>query len=364
LKTERMMWESMMKGQDPRAAMRESMDPAKNLSEDGKFWSALGSAFIQPYQKAIDEGKPMEAAGRGAFEVASLLLGGAETKVGKALIQRAKGANTLNKTEKAATVANAASKPGEVVEATNILGNGIVAEEGVVAGGKAGAEALAKGPEAVKGGVEATSPKTKAGASAGNVLTQRESFWENWINKCFPEKNWGNTTFETLGKDYNTFKSANPTLDNEMRAMYDSDKNADKYLPSVVNSGSTNPVKIAARQGEKFYKLVQKRGNINSPSPYYLSKSEYNLIKANPLSSSSAEYDVFTITSKTNDNQLFQSTIAPTKQFANATPNTVYETTGGGKQSLIINNGDPDYWDKSVNPIETLTPNELPRIGK
>jgi hypothetical protein len=48
------------------------MDPDKNLSEDGKFWSTLGSAFIKPYQKAIDEGKPMEALGRGAFEVASL----------------------------------------------------------------------------------------------------------------------------------------------------------------------------------------------------------------------------------------------------------------------------------------------------
>jgi hypothetical protein len=243
-------------------------------------------------------------------------------------------------------------------------------------GNQAGAVRLGGDGETIQPKVseEIIVPKTQAGASAGDLLTQRTSFWEDWITKCFPGRNWENTTFETLGKDYNAFKSANPVLDNEMRAMYSSTTFADRFLPSVVKSGSTNPVKITARQGEKFYKLVQKGGNINSPSPYYLSELEYNAIKKNPsqleqklglpLSSTSAEYDVFAITSKTNNNQLFQSTVAPTNQFANATPNLVYETPGGAKQSLIINNGDPDYWDKSINPIETLIPSELPKIGK
>jgi ParB-like nuclease domain len=120
LKTERMMWESMVKGQDPRAAMRESMDPAKNLSEDGKFWSTLGSAFIQPYQKAMDEGKPMEAVGRGAFEVASLLLGGAEAKAGKVASESATVAKTANKVTE---VAGVTERAAQVTGKTEAVGN-------------------------------------------------------------------------------------------------------------------------------------------------------------------------------------------------------------------------------------------------
>jgi hypothetical protein len=126
LKTERMMLESMVKGQDPRVAMRESMDPAKNLSEDGKFWATLGSAFIKPYQKAIDEGKPMEAVGRGAFEVATLLLGGAEAKAGKVATEGAtvaktvgkvgEGAQTANKVTDVAKVASEAKKSATIAD--------------------------------------------------------------------------------------------------------------------------------------------------------------------------------------------------------------------------------------------------------
>jgi hypothetical protein len=204
-------------------------------------------------------------------------------------------------------------------------------------------------------------------------ITQRKAFWDDWINKCFPGKNWGNTTFQTLGQDYNTFKAANTALDNEMRAMYNSAGDADNFLPGIVNSGSTYPIKITANQGEKFYKIVPKGSNINSPSPYYLNEAEYQWIKANPsqleqklglpLSSVNAEYDVFTITSKANSNTLFQSTVAPTKQFANATPNIVYSTTGGRTQSLIINNGKTNLWEKSTTPIETISPSSLPVIG-
>lgn len=208
---------------------------------------------------------------------------------------------------------------------------------------------------------------------ATNWITQRTSFWDDWINKCFPGKNWSNTTFQTVGKDYNAFKSANVDLDSQMRAMYNTASDADRFLPGVINSGSTNPVKVTASQGEKYYKIVAKGGDINSPSPYYLSEAEYQWIKANPskleqklglpLSSVSAEYDVFTITSKVNNNPLFQSTVAPTKQFANTTPNIVYNTSGGRTQSLIINNSDADFWIKSTSPIETISPNSLPLIG-
>jgi hypothetical protein len=131
-----------MKGQDPRAAMRESMDPAKNLSEDGKFWSTLGSAFIKPYQKAIDEGKPMEAVGRGAFEVATLLLGGAEAKAGKVATEGATVAKTVGK------VANVASKTGKV---TNVVSKSGKAAEMASTAGKASEAANVAGKTKVAG---------------------------------------------------------------------------------------------------------------------------------------------------------------------------------------------------------------------
>jgi len=161
-----------------------------------------------------------------------------------------------------------------------------------------------------------------------------------------------------------------------MRGMYNTATDADNFLPGIINSGSTDPVKVIVNQGDKFYKIVPvaKGNNINGSSPYYLSEAEYNWVKANPLhleeklglplSSVNAEYDVFTITSKTNNNILFQSTVAPTKQFANSTPNIIYNTTGGKTQSLIINNGKSNLWEKSVTSIETFKPNNLPLIGK
>lgn len=115
------------------------------------------------------------------------------------------------------------------------------------------------------------------------------------------------------------------------------------------------------------------RGNINSPSAYYLSETEYQWIKANPsqleqklglpLSNVNAEYDVFTITSKVNNNPLFESTIASTEQSAKSTSNVVYTTTGGRTQSLIINNGKTNLWEKATTPLEPLNPNSLPQIG-
>ncbi|MES2555564.1 MAG: hypothetical protein V4604_05395 [Bacteroidota bacterium] len=206
-----------------------------------------------------------------------------------------------------------------------------------------------------------------------SIVEQRTNFWNDWINKCFPNKNWNNTTFTTEGVSYSTFANSNPTLNNEMRAMYDNPAYADNFLPGVVNSGSNNPVKISANDGDVFYKIVPKGNGINGSSPYYLSQEEYNWIKANPsqleqklglpLSSVDAEYDVYTITSLADDNVLFQSTIAPTEQFANSTPSQIYNTTGGKIQSLIINSNNNNLWMKSSSPVETITPSILPNIN-
>jgi hypothetical protein len=129
---------------------------------------------------------------------------------------------------------------------------------------------------------------------------------------------------------------------------------------------------VTVNQSDKLYKIVPKGGNINSPSPYYLSQSEYNWIKANPsqleqklglpLSSVDNEYDVFAVTSKVNNNKLFQPTVAPNKQHVNSTPNITNNTTGGRTQSSIINNGDNINWLKSSTPIETLSPTSHPSV--
>ncbi len=206
--------------------------------------------------------------------------------------------------------------------------------------------------------------------ATANALAQRKAFWDEWVSKCFPDRNWGTTTFETSGIDYASFAANNPTMQTEMRGMYQTLNDADSYLPTVIHSGSNTPIKILAHDGDKFYKIVPKGGNINSPSPYYLSESEFQSIKANPstieqklglpLGSASSEYDVFTITSLSDNNAVFQSTVAPTQQFANTTPNDVFHTSGGATQSLIINNNNANLWLKSPMPVETISPNALP----
>lgn len=193
-------------------------------------------------------------------------------------------------------------------------------------------------------------------------ITKRSDFWDDWINKCFPNKDWNNTIFETLGLDYNTFKKSAPKIEKSMQEMYNTSTDAEKYLPGIINSGSDIPIKIIAKKG----------ANIKSPSAYYLNESEYLWIKSNPsqlesklglpLSSVSVEYDVYTITSKVDGNILFESTIASTKQYAKTSLlKDVYTTSGGRRQSLIINNGEVDLWEKSLKSIETIIPNTLPQ---
>lgn len=204
------------------------------------------------------------------------------------------------------------------------------------------------------------------------VIAKRSSFWDEWVNKCFPSRNWNATTFNTSGINYSSFKSSNPAIDAEMRTLYNTASDAEKYLPGLVESGSTNPTRVVANEGDVYYKIVPKGGNINTPSPYYLSEAELQMIKLNPalieqklglpLGSTASEYDVFSLTSLSDNNILFASTVAPTRQFANATPHIVYSTPGGATQSLIINNNNVNLWRKSTSPVETITPNTLPQI--
>ncbi|MCR9173521.1 MAG: fibronectin type III domain-containing protein [bacterium] len=201
------------------------------------------------------------------------------------------------------------------------------------------------------------------------IIEQRKNYWDNIKNSCFPDNDWSKTNFETKGLDYNQVSLNNPALINQMSLKYGNPGAATNFLPGVINSGSSVPTIKNYSEGDILYKIVPKGNNIQTPSPYYLSQSQYNAVKNNsatleqvlglPLSSCSSQYDVFTITAK-DDVTVFESIIAPTKQNAISTPNTIYETTGGGTQTIIIDNGKTELWEKSIAPLETITPNSLP----
>jgi len=216
---------------------------------------------------------------------------------------------------------------------------------------------------------EPSDPKPKEETS---ILEQRNAFWKEWIDKCFPGEDWNTTTFVTNGVEYTAFKANDPDTWQAMVDMYIDTASANSYLPGVVNSGSTNPIEVYAYAGQKLYKIVPAGKDISGPSPYYVTETQLEWIKLHPaeleqklglpLSSVSGEYWIYSITSVADSNLFFQSTIAPTDQFANATPNIVYSTPGGATQSLLINNGDPMKWKKSDEPVEKYIPDTLPKI--
>jgi hypothetical protein len=202
-----------------------------------------------------------------------------------------------------------------------------------------------------------------------SIAQQRTSFWDSWISKCFPDKDWSKTTFKTIGEDYTVFKSKNKVVYNDMKAL---NPNEIK-LQEFVESGSTMPEELLVKKGDGFFKIVPKGNDINGSSAYYLSRAQLDKIKGNaekleqmlglPLSSVSAEYDVFEITYEGNKGYVFQSRIAPTQQYANATPDIKYTTTGDGMQTLILDNMDAAKWKKSAVKVAEINPSTLPDIG-
>jgi hypothetical protein len=205
-----------------------------------------------------------------------------------------------------------------------------------------------------------------------SILEKRTAFWQEWVDKCFPNDDWNTTTFITNGKNYDQFKTDNPEVWQAMADMYTDPATATKYLPEVVRSGSTYPMEVTAYIGQKLYKIVPQGRDIAGPSPYYVTETQLESIKLHPeeleqklglpLSSVSGEYWIYTITSVADDNLFFQSSIASTDQYANATPEVVYSTPGGAVQSLLINNGDPMKWKKSTTPEEKYIPDTLPKV--
>jgi hypothetical protein len=157
-----------------------------------------------------------------------------------------------------------------------------------------------------------------------------------------------------------------------MAAKYDSMAAADRFLPGLIESGSSIPFKVTFNKGDELFKIVPKGGNIDGPSPYYLTRSELDFVKQHPerleqvlglpLSSTTSEYDVFKIVAKKDNISGFESIIAQTKQSAKSNPGDFYKTTGGKKQTLIIDNMDSGIWEKIAVPVEAISPKSLPKI--
>jgi hypothetical protein len=205
---------------------------------------------------------------------------------------------------------------------------------------------------------------------SATIIEERTAYWSNWSSKCFPSHSWDSTIFETDGLNYELLLIYNPRLVLEMKQLYSKPSDGDKYLPSIINSGSCVPEKKLASEGELLYKIVPKGNNIQSPSPYYLTEQDFLWVQSHaltleqslglPLSSTTAAYDVFTIKSLKDNNVYFQSRIAATDQCSIQSTMEVYRTPGGGVQSLIINNMDTTLWEKSTVPVSVLLPLGLP----
>lgn len=82
------------------------------LKEDADSWQGVGTQLIAPYRASVNQGKPMEAVGRGAFDIGSLLFGAGEAKAAAEAGELSKAAEV----SKAATVSDV-TKAAEVSKA-------------------------------------------------------------------------------------------------------------------------------------------------------------------------------------------------------------------------------------------------------
>ncbi len=129
----------------------------------------------------------------------------------------------------------------------------------------------------------------------------------------------------------------------------------EKYLEGLLNSGNTVPLEHTYSAGDELYKIVPKGESVSAYTPFFISKSELELLKIGdnieqqlglPLISHAVEYDIYKIVA-TQPAKTFESTIANTVEKG-------YTTIGGAKQILVI---DRSKWGTPVK-VETIIPNK------
>lgn len=180
--------------------------------------------------------------------------------------------------------------------------------------------------------------------------------------------------FIARGLGYGHVLAKDRAIINAMSAKYNTPANARRFLPGVINTGSTVPKSVPVRQGDKFYKLMSPGADPTfeqTHSPYYLSMEELEKAIGNtsvvehklglPLQSYSYVYFVYEIEAK-EDHEVFESKIAPTSQKvipANR-ENKFFENAGGAWQTLILDSNDTTKWDKKARPVSIYDPVEIP----
>ncbi len=109
-------------GQETMEQVSQSLDPLQSSKDDGRFFKRLWNGIAAPYEQAIKDGKPMEAVGRGGFDLATLVGPGGVSKViklaGVAKAARLAKVAKLADATKATEVAGATNAV-DVVDATN-----------------------------------------------------------------------------------------------------------------------------------------------------------------------------------------------------------------------------------------------------
>jgi hypothetical protein len=87
-----------------------------NPVNDLNYWENLGSAVIKPYGQEIEEGKYMEAVGRGVFDIGSIILTGGEA----AAVEGAADVGRVAEVAKVAEEAEIASDAARVAEEAEV----------------------------------------------------------------------------------------------------------------------------------------------------------------------------------------------------------------------------------------------------
>lgn len=98
-------------------AANRVLNPVQSMKDDAAFFGNVGKSLWDPYKQSIDAGKPMEAAGRGIFDIGSLVLGaGAIGGGAKGASMAGRGAGVIDDVARAANVADDAARVANVAD--------------------------------------------------------------------------------------------------------------------------------------------------------------------------------------------------------------------------------------------------------
>ena len=222
-------------------------------------------------------------------------------------------------------------------------------------------------------------PSLTSSSECTNCPLERVEFWNRWLDVCAPgndasstSADWSRTTFRTVGVTYEGFKTEDSLDYVAMVELYASEELAEKYLPSVICSGSDYPDKAVVAKGEYLTKLVKIGADISGFSVYYITPKELERLKMKPsrieqelglpLTSNAGVYLVYRMYAL-DDNLVFQSYVAPTVQYTSPSE-AVYWTSGGATQTLVLDNSNTVLWAKDSIPLDTLKIRTLPDINQ